>query len=116
MPENSDEKFGKIHDTVHGMQLDFVSMKKDQEATNKSVQDICGKLDRYADGSEKRLTALESNLGSRIPDDPTAFSQLQSHAGFIKRSQARLTMLGGVVVTILLALVSQLFGLIGKGR
>ncbi len=111
---NSEVK--SISDTVTGIRLDFVETKGEIKATNKAVGDLCGKLDRYVDGTEKRLTSLELDVGNRIPDEPTAFSQLQTLNGFRKRSVAGVTMLWGLVMTAVAAFVSQLFGLFGKGN
>lgn len=103
-------KVDKIHETVHGIRLDFVELKAEQKATNKSVNDLCNQLDRYSTGTEKRFGKLEGNLGPRIPDDPTAFSQIQSLQGFRKRTITGLTMLWGLIATIVITIVSQFFG------
>ena len=105
-----------ISDTVTGIRLDFVETKGEIKATNKSVGDLCGKLDRYAVGTEKRLEAIESDVGNRIPDDPTAFSQIQSLQGYRRRTSAGLKMLWGLFSAIVLMGLSEIFGWFKKGN
>jgi len=117
---NTDEQIGKIHDTVTGIRLEFRDLNAAQKATNKSVDDLCGKLGKYAEGTEKRLGNIEEDLGSRIPDDPTAFSQIQGLQGFRQRTTSILNRLWGFVASAVLAIVtmilSQIFGWFGKGN
>lgn len=107
---NVEAKVDKIHETVHGIEKSFIDLKAEQKATNKSVTDLCSELRRYSTGTEKRLEKVEGNLGPRIPDDPTAFSQIQSLQGFRKRTVTGITMLWGLVATVVVTIVSQLFG------
>ena len=120
MPEsNTDKQIGQIQETLTAIQLEFKGMNGEQKATNKSVDTLCVKLEEYVDGTEKRLNNLEENLGNRIPDDPTAFSQLQGLQGFKQRTNSMINRLWGLVSGAVLAIVSlvlsQVFGWSGKG-
>ena len=112
---NTDEKIGKIHDTVTGIRLEFADFKAEQKLTNKSVDTLCTKLDKYVDATEQRVGNLEKDVGNRLPDDPSVFSQLQSINGFRKRTIMALKLVWGFLTSVALALISQLFGLFGKG-
>ncbi len=115
MTENTDKNLGTIFDTVHDIKIELNDLTHEQKATNKSVDDLCKSLDRYSVGTEQRLSQVESDLGNRIPDDPTAFSQVQTlqsrtrrHENFIKSTWAFLS-------ALVLLVVSQIFGWI-KGH
>ncbi len=121
MPEsNTDKQIRKIHDTLTDIRLEFRDLNAAQKATNKSVDDLCEKLDGYAEGTEKRVGNLEEDVGNRIPDDPTAFSQIQGLQGFKKRTDSMLNRLwglvSGAVVAIFALIASQVFGWFGKGN
>ncbi len=121
---NIDSQINKIHDTVTGIRFDFgkfeTKLEGEQKATNKAVADLCQTVDRYSTGTEKRLSAIEVNLGSKIPDDPTAFSQIQTLQGFRKQTLSRMKALWGFILTLITSLillfVSQFLNLFGKGH
>ena len=98
------------------MRLEFTEMKGELKATNKSVDELCVSLDGYSKSTEGRLLNLEQDIGNRIPDDPTVFSQLQTVNGFRKRTTMGLKMLWGLFTGIVILIISQLFGLFGKGH
>ena len=109
-----DAEFKRINDTVNGMRLEFVEMKGEMKATNVAVKGICTSLDGYSKSTEDRLTKVEQDLGNRIPDEPTAFSQLQTHNGFVKRTIANGRAIWAFIGSLVLLGISQLAGLFGK--
>ena len=117
---NTDKQIGKINETMTGIRLEFADMKAEQKLTNKSVETLCEKLDGYAEGTEKRLGNLEEDVGNRIPDDPTAFSQIQGLQSHKKRTDSLMNRLwglvSGAVVAIFALIASQVFGWFGKGN
>ena len=117
---NTDLQITKIHDTVTGIRLDFgefkAELKGEQKATNKSVEDLCKTVDSYSAGAELRLSSLEINLGNKIPDDPTAFSQIQTLQGFRKQTLSRMRAIWGFIASLILLLVSQFLNVFGKGH
>ncbi len=110
--DDSTEK--QIHDTVVGIKLDVKDIQKDQQHTTEAVNNLCGELKGYAKGTEKRLGIIEGDLGNRNPNDPTAFSQLQSHTGSLSRIGGGVKIAWGFITATIAALAAQLFGLFGK--
>jgi len=111
-----DSQINKIHDTVTGIRLDFVELKAEQKAANKAVDTLCETINRYSKGTEKRLSTIEENLGNKIPDDPDAFSQIQTLQGFRKRSAIGLKMIWGLLSGAILMLFNEVFGWFHKGH
>lgn len=116
MAENTDEKIGKIHDTVTGIRLEFEGMRGEQKATNKSVDTLCKSLDTYSKGTEKRLSNIESDLGNRTPDDPAVFSQIQALQAFRRRVTTNGKAIWAFLASLILLGISQIAGFFGKGN
>lgn len=110
MTDRTDVQLAEINKTVTGIRVEFAEHKSEQKATNKSVETLCGKIDGYVTGTEKRFIEIEKDLGNRIPDDPTAFSQLQSLQAFKKRIRTNGRALWAFVGSLVLLGISQLTG------